>query len=201
MLDATEIVSTRFMSEPAQSVAKPALARTLAILVERMARGEREALSQLYDATSPLLNGLLVRMLGRAEDAEEILVDVYLHAWKKAESFSRARASVESGLVLIARSMAIDRIRHRKVQGDSAHFEAQESKETLAGTSRQGNRVAAVLRELPAEQREVLELAFFSGLTHSELAARLSQPPGTIQSRIRAALGRLRENLEDETAA
>ena len=180
-------------------------AAVLAHLVARMARGEQEAMSDLYDATSSVLNGLLVRMLGRAEDAEEILMDVYMRAWKKAASFSTERGSVQAWLVIMARSMAIDRIRQRKAQADTPTFNAVElaslvapdsSPETQTEDARLRCQVAAVLRTLPPEQQEVLELAFFSGFTHSELALHLGQPLGTVKSRIRMAVGRLRSLLD-----
>lgn len=177
----------------------------LAHLVTRMAQGEQEAMSRLYDETSSLLNGLLVRMLGQAEDAEEILMDVYMRAWKKAASFSPERGSVQAWLVIMARSMAIDRIRHRKSQADTPTFDALElasladpgaSPETQTEDAHLRRQVAAVLHSLPSEQREVLELAFFSGFTHSELADYLGQPLGTVKSRIRMGLGRLRSLLD-----
>ena len=199
------------MNEPFQSPAPPARetrAELLASIVARMSRGEQEAMSELYDETSSLLNGLLVRMLGRAEDAEEVLMDVYMRAWKKASSFSTHRGSVQSWLVIMARSMAIDRIRQRKTQADTPVFELETlgelvsgdaSPETQTEDARRRRMVAAVLNELPREQREVLELAFFCGFTHSELATRLGQPLGTVKSRIRMALGKVRALLEQQT--
>lgn len=181
----------------------------LAHLVARMAGGEQEAMSSLYDETSSLLNGLLVRMLGRAEDAEEILMDVYMRAWKKASSFSPERGSVQAWLVIMARSMAIDRLRQRKAQADTPTFDVVElaslvapdsSPETQTEDARLRRQVAAVLHALPPEQREVLELAFFSGFTHSELARHLGQPLGTVKSRIRMALGRLRSIFDQKMA-
>jgi len=115
------------------------------------------------------------------------------------------RGSVQAWLVIMARSMAIDRIRQRKAQADTPTFNAVElaslvapdsSPETQTEDARLRCQVAAVLRTLPPEQQEVLELAFFSGFTHSELALHLGQPLGTVKSRIRMAVGRLRSLLD-----
>jgi len=186
----------------------PGRADSLAALVARMAQGHQEALAELYDQTSPVLNGLLLRMLG-PEDAEEILLDVYMRAWKKSASFAPDRGTVQSWLVIMARTMAIDRIRQKHIHPESGAFEldhvaglisSDASPEVQTEDARRRKQVAAILRELPAEQREVLQLAFFSGFTHSELAARLGQPLGTVKSRIRVALGRLRAMLEGVAA-
>ena len=182
----------------------------LAGLVETMARGEQEGLARLYDETSPLINGLLLRILEYPQDAEEALLDVYMKAWKNAGTYTRDRGSVRTWLVMMARSIAIDRIRHRRAQPKTSGFEFENGVEFISGAAspeeqtedeQRRRKVQAVLRELPPEQREVLEMAFYSGFTHSELAKRLGQPLGTIKSRIRMALLRLRNLLEEGAAA
>lgn len=208
MLDASaKLLSTGLMTEPTESFALPAREmRTevsgrdagLALLVQRMARGEKAALAELYDATSSLLNGLLLRMPVRAEDAEEILMDVYMRAWKKAGTFSAARGTVQAWLVLMARNMAIEQIRQHPTHGDVPGFAMDDAGPEDASDRRQ---LVRVLRELPQEQREVLELAFFSGCTLPEIAARLGQTPGTIRSRLGLALGRLHGLPKQEVAA
>ncbi len=178
----------------------------LVALVEQMAQGRQDALARLYDATSSMLNGLLLRILERPEDAEEVLLDVYMKAWKYSARYSDKRGSVQAWLMIMARNAAIDRIRQKRVQPKTAAFEPEnmaEAKSTEASPEEQTaererrRRVQIALRELPPEQREVVELAFFGGLTHAELAERLREPLGTIKSRIRMGLVRLRGLMEE----
>ena len=178
----------------------------LAALVEQMAQGRQEALARLYDETSSMLNGLLLRILERPEDAEEVLLDVYMKAWKYAARYTDKRGSVQAWLMIMARNAAIDRIRQKRAQPKTLAFEPESTPEpesTEASPEEQTaererrRRVQLVLNELPPEQREVVELAFFGGLTHAELAERLREPLGTIKSRIRMGLLRLRGLIEE----
>ena len=178
----------------------------LAALVEQMALGHQDALAQLYDATSAMLNGLLLRILERPEDAEEVLLDVYMKAWKYAARYSDKRGSVQAWLMIMARNAAIDRIRQKRAQPKMQAFEpeltpepesSEASPEEQTAERERRRKVQIVLRELPPEQREVVELAFFGGLTHAELAERLREPLGTIKSRIRMGLMRLRGLIEE----
>jgi RNA polymerase sigma-70 factor, ECF subfamily len=179
-----------------------------ATLIERIAQGQQDALAQLYDETSPMINGLLRRMLERPEDAEEVLLDVYMKAWKFAGSYSAERGSVQAWLLTMARNAAIDRIRQRRAQPKVLAFEpelmpepvsADHSPEEQTSQGERRRRVRQVIDELPREQREALTLAYFGGLTHAELAQRLGEPLGTIKSRIRMGLIRLRGLLEEST--
>lgn len=174
-----------------------------------MAQGRQEALAALYDETSPMLNGLLRRMLERQEDAEEILLDVYLKAWKNASAYSDKRGSVQAWLVIMARNAAIDRIRQHRAQPRVVGLAAEDgidpespddSPETLTADGQRRRRIRAVIAQLPPEQRQAVELAFFGGLTHFELAERLGEPLGTVKSRIRMGLIRLRTLLEEADA-
>jgi len=178
----------------------------LAGLVEQMAQGRQDALARLYDETSSVLNGLLLRILERPEDAEEVLLDVYMKAWKYAARYSEKRGSVQAWLMIMARNAAIDRIRQKRAQPKTLAFEpeatpepesSEASPEEQTAERERRRRVQIVLRELPPEQREVVELAFFSGLTHAELAEHLREPLGTIKSRIRMGLIRLRGLIEE----
>jgi RNA polymerase sigma-70 factor (ECF subfamily) len=178
----------------------------LAGLVEQMAQGRQEALATLYDETSPMLNGLLLRILERPEDAEEVLLDVYMKAWKYAARYSDKRGSVPAWLMIMARNAAIDRIRQKRAQPKTLAFESESGPEPESNEAtpeehtaelERRRRVQLVLNELPPEQREVVELAFFGGLTHAELAERLREPLGTIKSRIRMGLMRLRGLIEE----
>jgi RNA polymerase sigma-70 factor, ECF subfamily len=178
----------------------------LAALVEQMAQGRQDALARLYDETSSMLNGLLMRILERPEDAEEVLLDVYMKAWKYAAKYSDKRGSVQAWLMIMARNAAIDRIRQKRAQPKTMAFELETTPEPESGEAspeeqtaerERRRKVQIVLRELPPEQREVVELAFFGGLTHAELAERLREPLGTIKSRIRMGLIRLRGLIEE----
>jgi RNA polymerase sigma-70 factor (ECF subfamily) len=161
----------------------------LAELVKRMAAGYQDALAQLYDATSSMVNGLLLRILEHSQDAEEVLMDVYMKAWKYASGYSERRGSVRAWLLIMARNAAIDRIRHRRAQPSTLTYEPDIFPEPVAPDASPEEesalrehrvRVQQVLKKLPAEQREALVLAFFAGLTHAELAERLGEPLGTV---------------------
>ncbi len=177
-------------------------------MVEQMAQGRQDSLGRLYDETAPLVNGLLLRILKHPQDAEEVLMDVYMKAWKNAASYSPDRGCVQSWLVMMARSVAIDRLRQRKTRLEAAGLtienapepvssEASPEEQTVRG--QRSARVQSVLSELPSEQREAVVMAFFGGLSHSELAERLGQPLGTVKTRIRSGLLRMR-NLLGEPA-
>ena len=179
----------------------------LAELVTEIANGRQDALAALYDETAPLINGLLLRILERTEDAEEVLLDVYMKAWKNAAGYSEKRGSVQAWLIIMARNAAIDRIRQRRAQPQLSAFDfaeglnleaAEASPETLSAMAQRSARVRRLLYELPAGQREALLLAFFGGLTHAELAERLGEPLGTVKSRIRLGLLRMRTLIEQE---
>jgi len=180
----------------------------LTALVSEMARGNQDALARLYDETSGAVNGLLLRMLGDAQETEEALMDVFMKAWKNAASYSPERAGVRAWLTMMARSIAIDRIRRRAARPETVlapesfpePTSPEVSPEEHTATGQWRVVVRQALDELPREQREAVTIAFFEGLSHSELAARLGQPLGTVKSRVRIGLIRLREILETRRA-
>ncbi len=174
-----------------------------------MAQGRQEALAALYDETSPMINGLLRRMLERPEDAEEVLLDIYLKAWKNAGGYSEKRGSVQAWLVIMARNAAIDRIRHHRAQPRAVCLDADnaiepealdDSPEMQSASAQRRRRIQKLIAQLPADQRQAVDLAFFGGLTHFELAEKLGEPLGTVKSRIRMGLIRLRTLLEEADA-
>ena len=114
-------------------------------LVQWMAEGHQDALSQLYDQTSPLINGLLLRMLDRTEDAEEVLLDVYMKAWKYAGAYREQRGSVQAWLVTMARNAAIDRIRQRSAQSKTRFFETDTTPEPVSAASSPEQQTAEAL--------------------------------------------------------
>jgi RNA polymerase sigma-70 factor (ECF subfamily) len=178
----------------------------LAALVRSMAEGRQDALARLYDETSSMVNGLLLRILAHQQDAEEVLLDVFMKAWKYASSYSEQRGSVQAWLLIMARNAAIDRIRQRRARPAMLSYEpeffpepvsADATPEEASVMQERRRHVQQVLNELPPEQREVVVLSFFGGLTHAELAERLGEPLGTVKSRVRMGLSKLRGLLEE----
>src|ERR1041384_4640015 len=117
----------------------------LAELVRRMAQGHQDALAELYDETSSMVNGLLLRILAHQQDAEEVLLDVYMKAWKYAPSYTEKRGSVQAWLLIMARNSAIDRIRQRRAQPATLSFEPEVFPHPVAGGATPEE--ASVLRE------------------------------------------------------
>ena len=171
--------------------------------INRVAQGDAEALGRLYDGTHPLVYGLALRILSDVSDAEEVALDVYTQVWKTARRFDPHRGTVSAWLVTLARSRAIDRLRSgaTRRQREETLTEKPEapaataSPEEASLLGQQQRLVRAALAALAPEQREAIELAFFSGLSHSELAAKLGQPLGTVKTRIRLGMIKLRELL------
>jgi RNA polymerase sigma-70 factor (ECF subfamily) len=170
-----------------------------AVLIGRVAGGDQDALTALYDATNRLVYGLLLRILNNAATAEEVLLDVYVQDWKQATRYDGQRGNPRAWLATMARSRAIDRLR---ADGQAARHEAQLVEASTAAADHDAEKrvvheetrrlVCTALDHLPPEQREVIELAFYSGLTHSEIAARLNQPLGTVKTRVRRGMAKLR---------
>jgi RNA polymerase sigma-70 factor (ECF subfamily) len=172
-------------------------------LVELVATGDQSALAALYDATNRLIYSLILRVLGDVSSAEEVLIDVYTQVWRQAASYDANRGAPLAWMATIARSRAIDRLRsgwqdqRRKesldVLGD-APTNAANPEEMTAASERQ-KFVREALNLLTPEQREVIELAYYSGLSHSEIAQKLNQPLGTVKTRTRLGMMKLREAL------
>ena len=175
-------------------------------LVRRVVDRRPEALAELFDRHAPLLLALARRILGNAADAEEVVQEALVQAWSQARRYDPRRASVVTWLVLLTRSRAIDLLRSRRVREGAAEASAREP--APADASPEGPRavwererqvrVAAALAELPAEQREVLELAFYEGLSQTEIAGRTGIPLGTVKTRTLLAMRKLRAALRDE---
>ncbi|MEW6273226.1 MAG: sigma-70 family RNA polymerase sigma factor [Thermodesulfobacteriota bacterium] len=173
-------------------------------LIARCAQGDQRALAELYDATAAQVNGLALRILADREVAEEVTGDVYLQVWRSAASYDPARGSALAWLFTLARSRAIDRL--RAGAGERRHAapaEPPREPESDAPGPEEGSSLAqrrrivhAALERLGEEQRRVLEMAFFQGLSHGEIAAALGTPLGTVKTRIRLGVGRLRELLK-----
>ena len=172
--------------------------------IERMRAGDTRALEELYDRHSPMLYSLVLRILGRAPDAEEVLQETWMQAWRGAARFDRGRGSVAAWLLTLARSRAIDRFRSlasRQRAETSAEIEAPRGGDEPPARAEHvqlHERVNAALATLQPQQRQVLELAYFSGLSQTEIASRLGAPLGTVKSWTRQALLRLREVVPQE---
>jgi RNA polymerase sigma-70 factor (ECF subfamily) len=162
-------------------------------LLQRMAGGNAAALGELYDRFAGLVHGLALRILREPADAEDVVQEVFLQAWRQASRYDRARGTPEGWLCIMARTRALDRVRRRQSRREDPEDAAPQG----TGTPRREDDLAVrkALGGLSADQRAALELAYFEGLTHTEIADRLGEPLGTIKTRIRTGLLRLREAL------
>src|SRR5262245_19913647 len=174
-------------------------------MIARVGRRDQSAFGALYDRLSGPLYSLAMKMLGDPVEAQDALQDVFLQIWSRAATYDPEQSSVFSWTVLLTRSRAIDRLRARGrrsrivVAEDTPAAAADASTvESAADTVEKNDeaaRVRYVLNNLPSEQRETIELAFFEHLSHHEIAARLGQPLGTVKARIRRGLLKLRQRL------
>ena len=172
------------------------------VLLQRIASGDQSAVAELYDLTSPLVFGLVLRILGERALAEDVVVEVYTQVWKQAQNYDPQRGTPLSWLLTVTRSRAIDALRARQRTRTTepletaAEAQAQTPSPEEVSTVKERRRVVSqALASLSAEQRQAIELAYFLDLSHSEIAERLGQPLGTIKTRIRTGLLRLRELL------
>ena len=175
-------------------------------LVRRIVEREETALAELFDRYSGLLLALSRRIVVDSSDAEEILQEVFLQVWNQAERYDKARSSVSTWLVLITRSRSIDRLRSRQVKDRTLLSLKQErpnhhtSPEGMGAVllDQRRQRLRREMQELPSEQRQVLELAFFGGMTQSEIAGATGIPLGTVKTRTLLAMKKLRRALQAE---
>jgi RNA polymerase sigma-70 factor, ECF subfamily len=171
----------------------------------RVAQRDKAAFGQLYDQYSGILFSIAVRVLRDEKDAEDVIQEVFVQIWNKAASYDATAGKPLNWFITITRHRSIDRLRALQRRFEYIHelTESLEAEATDAGTwsseVEAGERsivVRGALQNLPAEQREAIEFAFFGGLTHEQIAARLHQPLGTIKARIRRGMLKLRESLE-----
>ena len=171
--------------------------------VKRLARGEHAAIAELYDRHARLLYSLAFRIVRGQADAEDVLQDVFSQVWRQAGRYDTSRGTVIGWLVTLTRSRAIDRLRRGRLQPQAVddEFAAQAVPDVAAGadlqlvTAERASQVRAALEALPDAQRVPLELAYYEGFTQSEIADKLAVPLGTVKTRMRQALLRLREAL------
>lgn len=189
-------------SPPSAASARESTERAL---LERIARGDQAALKSLYERCSGRAYAIALRILRWKAEAEEVLQETFLHVWNRAREYDGTRGGPEAWIVTIARSRAIDRLRSSGVAARAVESQRSE----LAGPPVSGplpleaaearqNRehVEGALKELPPEQRAVVELAYFEGLTQREIAERTGDPLGTVKTRVRLALTKLASLLQ-----
>ena len=174
-------------------------------VIRRVAGADQGALGELYDATSPAVFGLVWRIVGDFSVAEEVTIDVYTQVWCLASAYSEEKGSPVTWLLMIARSRAIDYLRSRarrmqrqelpiEVAFDHSHPDPDPEAAAISGNRQQI--VQAILADLEPEQVAMLQLAFFEGLSHGEIAEKTGIPLGTVKTRIRTGMMRMRELLE-----
>jgi RNA polymerase sigma-70 factor, ECF subfamily len=177
-------------------------------LLRRVADGDQAALGALYDRWSERVHSLALWILNDADDAEDVMEETFWQVWRNAGGYDSSRSAGSSWLMMIARSRALDRLRMRRRRADWTAAPATVIALTdLAGSALsevpgsglewadQQSQLASALNALPPEQRAALEMAYFEGLSHGEIAERTSQPLGTVKTRIRLAMQKLRQGL------
>jgi RNA polymerase sigma-70 factor (ECF subfamily) len=174
----------------------------LSSLMTRIASGEREALRQLYQATSSKLFGVCLRILSDREESEDVLQDVFVTIWRRADRFDVTRASVMTWLSTIARNRSIDRLRARGPLAYAGTIDGLEipdgadSAETLLSAADDRNKLQGCLSELDDRTQTVIRTAFFEGVTYETLARNMDAPLGTVKSWIRRGLAKLKGCLQ-----
>ena len=171
-----------------------------AVAVARVADGDHDALRLLYDRYGRIVYGMTYRLTKDPQLAEEATQDTFLTLWRRADRYDPERAKLTTWLFVIARNRAIELVRARK-RAPEPHEDVEPAGEEtdtadLIALADDAERVARAMAELPESQLEVIRMAYFDGLSHAEIAERIAQPLGTVKSRIRLGLSRLRALLE-----
>lgn len=175
------------------------------VLIHQIAQQNQTALSQLYDRYARLIYSIAYRSLGSAEESEELVMDVFAQVWRTADRYDASKARVDTWLLMMTRSRICDRLRRRqrwgKVTDALMVFEAPIEKTSPAPDAdlelaERRTTVITALASLPPEQRQVIELAYYSGLSHREIAEQTGLAIGTVKTRIRLGLEKLRSALQ-----
>ncbi|HEX2328959.1 MAG TPA: sigma-70 family RNA polymerase sigma factor [Candidatus Angelobacter sp.] len=166
-----------------------------AALLARIHAGDESAMAELYDRYSGIVYGVALRVLGSTASAEDLLQEVFLQLWRNPRAFDAERGRLAPWLAVIARNRAIDMLRRRPMEEDIDELPISTgvNLEDEAGERMAIDKVRGVLAQLPQEQRKTLEMAFFEGMTHTEISAKLGEPLGTVKTRIRSGLLALRK--------
>jgi RNA polymerase sigma-70 factor, ECF subfamily len=171
---------------------------TDAVLLRRVTQRDEMALAALYDRYGRLVYSVAMRVLNDSGIAEEVVQDIFHQLWRNASNFDSARGSLSGWLLVSARNRAIDRLRRRRttdeeLQPDTGGTSA--NIETAAAQNQLMAKVNKFIADLPSNQRAALELAYFQGLTHSEIAQKTGEPLGTIKTRLRSAIESIKKGL------
>jgi RNA polymerase sigma-70 factor (ECF subfamily) len=163
--------------------------------VTAMKSGDQSAIAELYDRYSSIVYAVALRVLGDTMAAEDVLQEVFLQLWRNPGAFDAARGNLATWLAVIARNRAIDTLRRRKPESDIEDVIVSVAPDLAANAdrTRAAEKVRGVLQEMAPAQRAALEMAYFEGLSHSEIASKTGEPLGTIKTRIRAGLMALRK--------
>ncbi|HEV2577134.1 MAG TPA: sigma-70 family RNA polymerase sigma factor [Acidobacteriaceae bacterium] len=167
-------------------------------LLGRVRRGDDQAMATIYDRYSRVVYSVALRVLRDPASAEDVVQDVFLGLWRRPESFISARGSLGGWLAVVARNRSIDTLRRKRPseQVEEVYLASPFDLSSEAERNNMMQRARGVIVRLPLEQRKALEMAYFDGLTHSEIAEVTGDPLGTVKTRIRAALLNLRKELE-----
>lgn len=181
------------MSSADRQAISPDLAAVMAVK-----SGDQGAMAELYDRYSSVVYAVALRVLGDAGGAEDVLQEVFLQLWRNPGAFDSARGSLGAWLAVITRNRAIDAVRRRKPETDIEDVIVSVAPDLASETdrSRAAQKVRGALGAMPAPQRSALEMAYFEGLSHSEIATKTGEPLGTIKTRIRAGLIALRKAFQ-----
>ncbi|HEU4415298.1 MAG TPA: sigma-70 family RNA polymerase sigma factor [Candidatus Angelobacter sp.] len=166
-----------------------------AALIARLRAGDQTAMAGLYDRYSGVVYGVALRVLANTTAAEDVVQEVFLQLWRNPQAFDADRGRIAPWLAVITRNRAIDLLRKRPPEDDIAELPLSNglNLEDESAQKLTAEKVRGVLKDLPQEQRKVLEMAFFEGMTHTEIAGKTGDPLGTVKTRIRAGLLTLRK--------
>jgi RNA polymerase sigma-70 factor, ECF subfamily len=167
-------------------------------LIAAIRAGNQEAMGKLYDRYSAVVYSVALRVLADTSSAEDVLQEIFMQLWRSPGSFDASRGNLAPWLAVIARNRAVDVLRKRKPQTDidEAIVAVEPDMASDADRSRANEKVRTALKGMPAAQRSALEMAYFEGYSHSEIAAKTGEPLGTIKTRIRAGLMLLRKAVQ-----
>ena len=168
-----------------------------ALLISAICSGDQPAMAQLYDRYSGVVYSVALRVLGDTAAAEDILQDVFMQLWRNPNLFDANRGSLPGWMAVIARNRSIDALRKRRPEDEISDVVVSVEPDLVQGIewSRALDKIRGTLGTMPPAQRSALEMSFFEGLTHSEIAEKTGEPLGTIKTRIRAGLVALRQAL------
>ena len=205
----TQRIAARAQADCMEAASRQAASTIEPKLLARVAKGNQQAFGHLYDQSSTLLFTLAYRILSDRDEAAELLQEVYLEVWRKIAKYDVGRGSPIAWLVTLTRSRAIDRLRARASRAQ--HLVADSFEHPLVSVTpdvspnpyeaREDTEIrqmmAKAILDLPLPQQQAIEMAFYQGLTHTEIAARLNQPLGTVKTRIKLAMTKLRASLQE----